>query len=154
MWRHHESKNLLRYLTLQLDQLELALPGRDYYLKLSSENEIRAYHKYMTEVAQLLGAKPDTASEELYKVLQLERRLANVSSQNPPACFIFYGAKGKICFLRGNRFTALPCLSSINVESRGREFISNPCPMHIPQIIQIHLSEVRHGQIPALALTR
>jgi len=66
-----------------LDQLELALPGRDYYLKKNSEKEIKAYHKYMTEVAQLLGAKPETASEELSKVLHLERRLANVSSQNP-----------------------------------------------------------------------
>jgi len=60
--------------------MELALPGRDYYLKKNSENEIRAYHKYMVEVAQLLGAKPETASEELYKVLQFERRLANVST--------------------------------------------------------------------------
>ncbi|XP_059475395.1 neprilysin-1-like [Neocloeon triangulifer] len=64
---------------LQLDQMELALPGRDYYLKKSSENEIKAYHKYMIEVAQLLGAKTETASDELLKVLQLERRLANAS---------------------------------------------------------------------------
>jgi predicted metalloendopeptidase len=60
--------------------MELALPGRDYYLKKSSENEIRAYHNYMVEVAQLLGATREVAFEEMHKVLQLERRLANVSA--------------------------------------------------------------------------
>jgi neprilysin len=79
-----------------LDQLELALPGRDYYLKKNSENEIKAYHKYMTEVAQLLGAKPETASEELSKVLHLERRLANVSSHKIlPNLALLYGARGR-----------------------------------------------------------
>jgi len=80
-----------------LDQLELALPGRDYYLKKNSEKEIKAYHKYMTEVAQLLGAKPETASEELSKVLHLERRLANVSSQNPTkSSFTLWSERAKI----------------------------------------------------------
>ncbi|CAB3370699.1 Hypothetical predicted protein [Cloeon dipterum] len=64
---------------LQLDQMDLALPGRDYYLKKNSENEIRAYHKYMIEVALLLGAKQKTAFEELKQVLELERRFANAS---------------------------------------------------------------------------
>jgi membrane metallo-endopeptidase-like protein 1 len=59
--------------------MELALPGRDYYLKKSSEGELRAYHRYMTEVALLLGADPKRASQELDQVLQLEKRLANVS---------------------------------------------------------------------------
>nr|CAD7394954.1 unnamed protein product [Timema cristinae] len=64
---------------LQLDQMQLALPSRDYYLKASSEGDLKAYHKYMTEVALLLGANASTAAEELNKVIQFEKDLANAS---------------------------------------------------------------------------
>nr|CAD7453830.1 unnamed protein product [Timema tahoe] len=64
---------------LQLDQMQLALPSRDYYLKASSEGDLKAYHKYMTEVALLLGANASTAAEELKKVIQFEKDLANAS---------------------------------------------------------------------------
>lgn len=63
---------------LQLDQLVLALPSRDYYLKESSEGDLRAYHRYMTQVAVLLGANPETASKELQEVVKFEMKLANV----------------------------------------------------------------------------
>ncbi|XP_071446832.1 neprilysin-1-like [Hetaerina americana] len=63
---------------IQLDQMQLALPSRDYYLKPSSA--LKAYHKYMTEVAVLLGANRTTASEELAKVIDFEKRLANAST--------------------------------------------------------------------------
>ncbi|XP_026480017.1 neprilysin-1-like [Ctenocephalides felis] len=43
---------------IQLDQLALALPSRDYYLKNSSEGDLQAYHRYMTQVAILMGANP------------------------------------------------------------------------------------------------
>lgn len=65
--------------SLQLDQMQLALPSRDYYLKASSEGDMEAYHKYMTNVAVLLGANKTSASEELKLVVELERKLANVS---------------------------------------------------------------------------
>ncbi|XP_046678891.1 neprilysin-1-like isoform X2 [Homalodisca vitripennis] len=65
---------------LQLDQMTLALPSRDYYLKQSSEADyLGAYHRYMTEVAILLGADSDTAGAELLQVIQFEKRLANAS---------------------------------------------------------------------------
>nr|CAD7585920.1 unnamed protein product [Timema genevievae] len=64
---------------LQLDQMQLALPSRDYYLKASSEGDLKAYHKYMTEVALLLGANASTAADELKKVIQFEKDLANAS---------------------------------------------------------------------------
>ncbi|XP_076237007.1 neprilysin-1 [Calliopsis andreniformis] len=64
---------------LQLDQMQLALPSRDHYLKKSSEPELRAYHRYMTNVAVLLGANPITAAEEFHRVIMLEKQLANVS---------------------------------------------------------------------------
>ncbi|KAK9502137.1 hypothetical protein O3M35_012728 [Rhynocoris fuscipes] len=65
---------------VQLDQMSLALPSRDYYLKASSESDyLAAYHKYMTEIAVLLGANGTTAAPELQEVIQFEKRLANVS---------------------------------------------------------------------------
>ncbi|XP_063233227.1 neprilysin-1 [Bacillus rossius redtenbacheri] len=64
---------------LQLDQMQLGLPGRDYYLKASSEGDLQAYHKYMTQVALLLGADPSTAADELRHVVAFEKELANAS---------------------------------------------------------------------------
>lgn len=64
---------------LQIDQFPLALPSRDYYLKSSSEHDLKAYHRYMTQTAILMGANPKTAAEELNDVLQLEVRLVNAT---------------------------------------------------------------------------
>ncbi|EFA09825.2 neprilysin-1 [Tribolium castaneum] len=64
---------------IQMDQMQLALPSRDYYLKASSEGDMTAYHKYMTNIAVLLGANKTTAKEELQEVVDFERRLANAS---------------------------------------------------------------------------
>lgn len=59
--------------------MTLALPSRDYYLKPSSKGDLVAYHKYMTNIAILLGANATSAGEELQQVLDFERQLANVS---------------------------------------------------------------------------
>lgn len=64
---------------LQLDQLVLALPSRDYYLKASSEGDLNAYHKYMTQTAILLGADASVADHEMDQVVKFEQLLANVS---------------------------------------------------------------------------
>ncbi|EDW29684.1 GL14909 [Drosophila persimilis] len=64
---------------LQMDQLQYALPSRDYYLKESSANDRKAYHRYMTQVSVLLGANPTTAAAELEKVVLFETQLVNVS---------------------------------------------------------------------------
>ncbi|XP_017119291.1 neprilysin-1 [Drosophila elegans] len=64
---------------LQMDQLQYALPSRDYYLKESSANDRRAYHRYMTQVSLLLGADPATAASELEQVVLFETQLVNVS---------------------------------------------------------------------------
>lgn len=60
--------------------MQLALPSRDYYLKADSEGDLKAYHRYMTEVAKLLGANASQAAEELQEVIRFERELANVST--------------------------------------------------------------------------
>lgn len=62
----------------QLDQLTLALPSQDYYLKASSEGDLQAYHKYMVSIAVLLGANATTAEKELQDVVKFEMQLANV----------------------------------------------------------------------------
>lgn len=57
----------------------LALPSRDYYLKASSEGDLKAYHRYMTQTAVLLGANAENAFKELDHVVKFEMKLANVS---------------------------------------------------------------------------
>ncbi|XP_078042097.1 neprilysin-1 isoform X2 [Augochlora pura] len=64
---------------IQLDQMQLALPSRDYYLNKSSKAALDAYHKYMINVAVLLGADPADAHVDFDKVIYLEQQLANVS---------------------------------------------------------------------------
>lgn len=58
--------------------MQVALPSRDYYLKKSSESQLHAYHRYMTNVAVLMGANRQTAIEEFNRVINLEKQLANV----------------------------------------------------------------------------
>lgn len=57
-----------------------ALATRDYYLNENSTHELDAYHKYMTNLAILLGANVSSAGDELMKVLEFEKQLANVST--------------------------------------------------------------------------
>nr|XP_018908298.1 PREDICTED: neprilysin-2-like [Bemisia tabaci] len=64
---------------LQLDQITFGLPSRDYFLKESSKAALTAYHRYMSEVAVLLGANVSTVSAELLEMLNFEINLANVS---------------------------------------------------------------------------
>lgn len=64
---------------IQLDQLILALPSQDYYLKASSEGDLQAYHKYMVSIAVILGANATTAERELQEVVKFEMQLANAS---------------------------------------------------------------------------
>lgn len=63
----------------QIDQLILALPSREYYLKDSSRTDLLAYHNYMTKIATILGADPATVSDDMQEVLDFEIQLANVS---------------------------------------------------------------------------
>lgn len=64
---------------LQLDQVVLALPSRDYYLKKSSEGDLKAYLRYMTNSAHLLGGEPKAILEDMQQVVHFERKLASVS---------------------------------------------------------------------------
>lgn len=83
VWSNHKSSLIEIIICLQMDQMQLALPSRDYYLKASSEGDMAAYHTYMTNIAVLLGANKSTAGEELQKVVDFEKRLANVTFSIP-----------------------------------------------------------------------
>lgn len=63
----------------QVDQLILALPSREYYMKGSSKSDLMAYHSYMTKIAMILGADPATVADDMQEVLDFETQLANVN---------------------------------------------------------------------------
>ena len=63
----------------QIDQMQLGLPSRDYFLHPDSDRDLEAYHNYMTDVAVILGAQPEQAAKQLWDVIQFEKQLANVS---------------------------------------------------------------------------
>lgn len=61
-----------------MDQLQLGLPGRDYFFKSTSDGTLTAYYDYMTSVATLFGADKNHAVKEMRDVLDFEIRLASV----------------------------------------------------------------------------
>ena len=62
--------------------MQLGLPSRDYFLHLESEKDLEAYHQYMTDVATLLGANRTDAEDQLWKIVEFEQVLANVSTSS------------------------------------------------------------------------
>lgn len=66
----------------------LALPSREYYLKNSSRVDRMGYYNYMTKIALLLGADPQTVHENMNEVLDFEIKLANVSDLSGEKTFL------------------------------------------------------------------
>ncbi|XP_053378896.1 neprilysin-1-like [Mercenaria mercenaria] len=64
---------------IQLDEPALGMPSREYYLHDPDSIDVKAYLRYMCDVAVLLGANPDTVKTEMEKVLQFETVIANMS---------------------------------------------------------------------------
>lgn len=73
-----------------MDQLILALPSREYYLKNSSRSDVQAYYHYMTKLALLLGADTKTVQRDMTEVLSFEIQLANVRVRNLPFIEFFF----------------------------------------------------------------
>ncbi|KAK3104558.1 hypothetical protein FSP39_004964 [Pinctada imbricata] len=65
---------------IQLDQPELGLPSRHYYLDDQNSSFVRSYLKYMKDIAVLLGADELRARKEMEDVLKFETMLANVTT--------------------------------------------------------------------------
>ncbi|XP_033763909.1 neprilysin-1-like [Pecten maximus] len=64
---------------IQLDQPVLGMPSREYYLTDQSSGYKAAYLEYMIRFAELLGASPVRAREDMINVLMFETKLANVT---------------------------------------------------------------------------
>ena len=75
-----DAKNATRYIP-QLMQGGLGLPDRDYYLKTDAKTvEIRSkYQAYVAHIFELIGDKPEIATQNAKTVLDLETRLAKAS---------------------------------------------------------------------------
>ena len=73
----HDATQMIAY----VDQGGLSLPDRDYYLAddAKSKETRDKYVEHVTKMLQLLGDKPDAASSEAKKILDIETTLAKAS---------------------------------------------------------------------------
>jgi len=62
-----------------MDQAELGLPSREYYIVETDSEYKAAYLRYMINVAQLFDANETVAVHDMHDVLHFEELLANVS---------------------------------------------------------------------------
>ncbi|GFX17356.1 membrane metallo-endopeptidase-like 1 [Trichonephila clavipes] len=60
---------------IQLDQADLGLPSKEYYIQ--GTQQLEAYGRFMVDIAQLLGATPEQAENDMREVLEFETVLAN-----------------------------------------------------------------------------
>ncbi|GFS75640.1 neprilysin-1 [Nephila pilipes] len=60
---------------IQLDQADLGLPSKEYYIQ--GTQQLEAYGRFMVDIAQLLGATPEQAENDMREVLEFETILAN-----------------------------------------------------------------------------
>ncbi|XP_052270674.1 neprilysin-1-like isoform X2 [Dreissena polymorpha] len=65
---------------IQLDEPMLGMPSRDYYLHDTDSPDVKAYLRYMSDVAVLMGADRQTVEAEMQKVLEFETAIANAST--------------------------------------------------------------------------
>lgn len=63
---------------IQLDQTQLGMPSRDYFLKEDRE-QVNAYQRYAQAVAEALGANPNTAATEMADMVAFESQVANLT---------------------------------------------------------------------------
>ena len=54
------------------------MPSRDYFLKGRNERQITAYQTFAINVAEALGANPNTARDEMSDMVDFEVQIANV----------------------------------------------------------------------------
>ena len=62
-----------------MDQAELGMPSRDYYMKGYEDSDVKIYEKFAINIAMLFGANETTAQKEIKDMVDFEIRLANVS---------------------------------------------------------------------------
>ena len=67
------------YVSFQLDQSDLVLPGRNYYLSPRYQLMREAYVTFASSVAVLFGADASKARKEMEEIVAFETEIANVS---------------------------------------------------------------------------
>ena len=72
------------FIFVQLDQTQLGMPSRDYFLKGRNEPRITAYQTYAIQVVEALGANPTTAQDEMTDMVDFEIKIANVCVRKNP----------------------------------------------------------------------
>ncbi|XP_077533139.1 neprilysin-1-like isoform X2 [Haemaphysalis longicornis] len=78
-WVSADSKNSTVNI-IHLDQAEIGLPSRDYYIR--GTQQVEAYFRFMVAIAQLLGANRSLAMRDMEDVISLEARLINLTVPN------------------------------------------------------------------------
>nr|XP_053637449.1 neprilysin-4-like [Cherax quadricarinatus] len=63
---------------IQLDQPELGLPGREYFINPGDQQYREAYLNLMLTVTQMLGASVDTALRDMSDVLHFEKQISRI----------------------------------------------------------------------------
>ncbi|XP_052213119.1 neprilysin-1-like isoform X1 [Dreissena polymorpha] len=77
-WVGPDDKNSDIYV-IQLDQAELGMSSRDYYMSGRDDPHIVAYEQFAVDTAILFGANASRAKAEMADVIDFEIRLANIT---------------------------------------------------------------------------
>ena len=62
-----------------MDQPDLGMPSRDYYLKPRNDTMLMAYQTMLEEMIGAFGADPAVAKQDAKEIVDFEIELANVS---------------------------------------------------------------------------
>jgi len=62
----------------QVDQPDLGMPSRDYYLKGRNDTTLLAYETKLREIMVALGVEEATARQDAVDIVDMEIQLANV----------------------------------------------------------------------------
>lgn len=76
----------------QLDQPELGLPGREYFINPGDYQYREAYLNLMLSVTQLLGAPLDVALHDMTEVLHFEKEVSRVGASRPHTASVTDGS--------------------------------------------------------------
>ncbi|KAG7188439.1 hypothetical protein KM043_008081 [Ampulex compressa] len=78
-WVGPDIKNSDEYV-IQFDQTSLGLPTRDYFLQPSNTVYLEAYKNYLINIATLLGASLQNATNDADEMIEFEIELAKITS--------------------------------------------------------------------------
>ena len=78
MYPNISDKYFISIFSFQLDQAELGMPSREYYMKGHEDVGVQVYEQFAINVAILFGANESNAEKEIRDMIDFEIKLANV----------------------------------------------------------------------------